>query len=341
MLCLIIIAHYIYQNTMTVPSEPLPAYAKIVRHSGSRLRLWWLDKVLRMVIKRKFRYDADIPFLRARQAALDLKTTRSDPQMRAQAIDCNGTAAEWITLPESRAEKVIFYIHGGAWMFKFPRLHHAMVAKWCRRLDARALMVDYRLAPEHPFPSALDDVWSAWQWLLTEGISPRSVIVAGDSAGGNLTLALLHRIKAAGGVMPACAVMLSPFVDFTLSSPSMVTNEKRDPMFSVAAMVGLRRHYLAPENMLSADASPLFADFGGLPPLFFQTSASEMLRDDSLRAAAAAHAAGVPVEVELWDKVPHVFQAFPELSHSAAALETIADFVERHANWTMPGSGTG
>jgi len=326
---------------MITPSDTLPAYARIIRHSGSWLRLWWLDKFLRMTIKRKFRYDADIPFLRGKQAALDLKVTRIDPQMRVQAIDCNGASAEWIMLPESRAEKVIFYIHGGAWMFKFPRLHHAMVANWSRRLQARALMVDYRLAPEHRFPAGLDDVWSSWQWLLAQGISAQDVIVAGDSAGGNLALALLHRIKATGGAIPACAVMLSPFVDFTLSSPSMVTNEKRDPMFSVAAMVGLRRHYLAPENMLATDASPLFADFSGLPPLFFQTSESEMLRDDSLRTAAAVHAAGVAVEVELWDKVPHVFQAFQELTHGAAALEHIVDFVGRHTTWSAPASGAG
>ena len=133
--------------------------------------------------------------------------------------------------------------------------------------------------------------------------------------------------------MPACAVMLSPFVDFTLSSPSMATNEKCDPMFSAAAMVGLRHHYLAPEQMLLPDASPLFGDFNGLPPLFFQSSESEMLRDDSLRAAARAHAAGVTVEVELWDNVPHVFQGFQALTHGKAALEHIADFIARHTRW--------
>ena len=326
---------------MTTPSPALPPYARHIRHAGSRFRLWWLDKVLRLVIKRSFRFDAESPVLRDKQASLDLKLTKVDPEMHAQAVDCNGTPAEWITVPGSRSTKVVFYIHGGAWMFKFPRLHHAMVASWCRRLKTRALMVDYRLAPEHRFPAGIADVWSAWQWFMDQGIPARDVIIAGDSAGGNLTLALLHRIKAAGGAMPACAVMLSPFVDFTLSSPSMVTNEKRDPMFTAAAMVGLRHHYLGPEEMFSPDASSLFADFAGLPPLLFQSSESEMLRDDSLRAAARAHAAGVTVEVELWDKVPHVFQGFQALTHGTAALENIAAFVTRHAQWEqVPAAST-
>ena len=318
---------------MTAPSAALPSYVRLVSHSGSWFRRWWLDKVLRISIKRNFRYDAEIQFLRDKQGALDLKLTRIDPDMRVQAIDCNGTPAEWITLPGSRNDKVILYIHGGAWMFKFPRLHHAMVASWCSRIRARALMVDYRLAPEERFPKGVDDVWAAWRWLMAQGIPTQDVIIAGDSAGGNLTLALLHRIKAAGQPMPACAIMLSPFVDFTLSSPSMVTNEKRDPMFTASAMVGLRQYYLTPEDMLSPDASPLFGDFTGLPPLFFQSSESEMLRDDSLRAAERAHAAGVSVEVELWANVPHVFQGFQALSHGKAALERIADFIARHTNW--------
>lgn len=318
---------------MSAPSATLPSYITLVSHAGSRFRLWWMDKLFRLAVKRAFKYDAEIQFLRDRQAALDLKMAKIDPEMQVRAIECNGTPAEWITLPESREDKVIFYIHGGAWMFKFPRLHHAMVASWCRRIRARALMVDYRLAPEFRFPTGVEDVWAAWQWLMAQGISTRDVIIGGDSAGGNLALALLHRIKAAGQPMPACAVMLSPFVDFTLSSPSMVTNEKRDPMFTTSAMVGLRHHYITPEEMLSPDASSLFGDFSGLPPLFFQSSESEMLRDDSLRAAERAHAAGVAVEVELWANVPHVFQGLQALSHGKTALERIADFVTRHTDW--------
>jgi len=122
---------------MSTPFAPLPCYVRLVSHAGSRFRLWWLDKLLRVAVKRAFKYDAEIPFLRDRQARLDLKLTRIDPEMKVEAIGCNGTPAEWITVPESRNGKVIFYIHGGAWMFKFPRLHHAMVASWCRRIRAR------------------------------------------------------------------------------------------------------------------------------------------------------------------------------------------------------------
>ena len=239
--------------------------------------------------------------------------------------------------PSADKLPVLLYFHGGGFTIGDLETHDGHCRRLASLAGVRVLAVDYRLAPEHPFPAGHDDALAATKWAFDHaddlGMDPKRIAVGGDSAGGNLTLALLHRIKAAGQPMPACAVMLSPFVDFTLSSPSLVTNQKRDPMFTPSAMVGLRHHYITPEDMLSPDASPLFGDFTGLPPLFFQSSESEMLRDDSLRAAERAHAAGVSVEVELWANVPHVFQGFQALSHGKAALERIADFIARHTNW--------
>ena len=195
-------------------------------------------------------------------------------------------------------------------------------------------MLDYRLAPEHRWPAAIDDCHAAYRWLLASGIQAQNIVVAGDSAGGNLSLALLHRIKAAGEPMPACAVLLSPFVDFTLSSPSLCTNELRDPIFTARGIVAVRSYYAEPEQFLEPSLSPLFGDYQSFPPLMFQASDSEMLHDESLRAAARAHAAGVEVRVELWQgQLPHVFQVFHKLPQTQAAVARILTFIRQHTRW--------
>ena len=323
-------------NNPALPALPVPeaidAQAPYVRHiapEGGRFALWKLDLVLRLAIKRTYKYGFDVQAYRRKQVELDRRLSKADPATRRTAVDCDGVPADWIDVPESRSEKVILYIHGGAWCLSFPSLHHNMVARLCRMAGARALLMEYRLAPEHRFPAAIDDCWTTWRWLLAQGVAARNIVIAGDSAGGNLALALLHRIKAKGDPMPACAVLMSPLVDFTLGSPSMLTNEKRDPMFTSARMIGLRHLYVSPEQMLHPEASPLFADFTGLPPLLFQSSESEVLRDESLRAAARAHASGVKVDVELWAGMPHVFQIFPALPQSQSGLRNIADFIRR------------
>jgi alpha/beta hydrolase fold/Protein of unknown function (DUF3417) len=175
---------------------------------------------------------------------------------------------------------------------------------------------------------------AAYRWLLAQGHDPRSIVVAGDSAGGNLALVTLQRIHAAGEPMPACAVLLSAGVDFTLSSRSMVTNEGSDPMFDLPALVAMRSFYAPPERYLDPGVSPLFGNFTGPPPLFFQVGSREILLDESTRAAARAQEAGVPVEVEIWENMGHVFQALP-LPQAQAAVEHIARFVETHAGWSV------
>jgi acetyl esterase/lipase len=227
---------------------------------------------------------------------------------------------------------VLLYIHGGAFVLRFPNLHAALAGRWCRRLGSRALLVDYRLAPEHPYPAALDDCVRAYRWLLEQNTDPGRIVIAGDSAGGNLVLATLHRLKAGGDPLPRCAVLLSPVVDFTLSSPSLFSNAARDPMFTFEKLAALRLFYAAPEQFLEPTVSPLFGDFTGFPPLLFHAGEIEMLRDESTRAAERAHAAGVTVEVEVWRDM-HVFHALP-LPQARPAEERIARFVERHAGWT-------
>ena len=288
--------------------------------------------MLRLTAKRMRFLDADIAELRARQAELDQKYGRLDPEARSTPVDCDGVAAEWIDIPGSRPDRVLLYLHGGAFMFRFPRTHPGMCARWCRRLNARALMVDYRLAPEHRFPAAPEDCHRAYRWLLGERTDPKNIVIAGDSAGANLALVTLHRIKMAGEPLPACAAMLSPVVDFTLSSRSLVSNEKRDPIFRLAALIALRELYASPEQFLDPSVSPLYADYAGFPPLLFQVGGIEVLRDEAIRAAERAHAAGVDVELEIWEDMAHVFQALA-LPQSDAANERIVRFIARHTGW--------
>ena len=310
---------------------PLPGYAKRIACPGGRWRRWWLHLMLRVTVKRIPVIDVDIERLRAQQAWFEARFARADPQTWRTPVDCGGVAAEWVDVPESRPERVLLYFHGGAFIFRFPSLHAGMVSAWCRRLGARALMVDYRLAPEDPFPAAPDDCHAAYRWLLAQGHDPRNIAFGGDSAGGNLVLATLHRIKAAGEPMPSCAVVLSPVVDFTMSSRSLLVNAKRDPMFALSGLIALRRFYAPTERFLDPTVSPLFGDFAGFPPLLIQVGDIEVLLDESTRVAARAHAAGVPVELEVWDRMGHVFQAIASLPQAEAAAVNIAGFIARHS----------
>jgi monoterpene epsilon-lactone hydrolase len=313
--------------------EPLPGYARVIDVRGGALRRWWLHTMLRLSIRRAPAIDADLERMRVRWGVMDARFGRIHAGAVRTPVDCDGVTAEWIEVPERRGNRVLLYFHGGAFLFRFPHLHAGMAADFCARIGARALMVDYRLAPEHPYPAAVDDCHAAYRWLLAQGVAARDIVLGGDSAGGNLVLTTLHRVKAAGEPMPACAVLLSPVVDFTLSSRSLVVNERRDPMFTLATMIALRSLYAPPERYLEPGVSPLFADFAGFPPLLFQAGGIEGLRDESLRAAARAQAAGVTVQVEVWARMGHVFQAVRSLPQAGAAAAHIADFIRRHAGW--------
>jgi epsilon-lactone hydrolase len=307
----------------------LPAYARRFTVPGGALRRRWLHTWLRLAVKRMPLLGADIAKLRAVNLSWDERLAHPEPGVTRTPVAGPGFRGEWLAVPESLPGRVLFYIHGGAFMFRFPELHAALAARLCRPLRARALMVDYRLAPEAPYPAAPDDCLAAYRWLVAGGQPPAGIVIGGDSAGGNLALVTLQRIRASGEPAAACAVLLSPVVDFTLSSRSLVTHERSDPMFRLSGLLAMRGYYTSPERYLDPGVSPLYGAFAGLPPLLFQVGGIEMLRDESVRAAAAAHAAGVAVELEIWEHMAHVFQALP-LPQAKAALERIGAFAARH-----------
>jgi len=293
-----------------------------------------VNALLRMMLRSPLRHDADIPALRRRYEEIDARHFPVAAGVQREKVDCNGVAAEWVSVPESRPDRVIFYVHGGSFAFRFPNSHASFAARLCRQLGARALIPDYRLAPEHPFPAAPDDCHAAYRWLMASGVSPSNVVFVGDSAGGNLALVTLWRALQAREPLPACAVLLSPGVDCTLSSPSMVDNAANDSMLRLGNLLVLRNRYVqSPHLLTSPEVSPLFADFTGYPPLLLQVGSSEILRDEAIRTAQKARDAGVDVELELWPDTPHVFQIVSFLPESALALEHIVRFVRARTGW--------
>jgi epsilon-lactone hydrolase len=295
-----------------------------------------LNALLRAAPLTGLRQDADLLAQRRRYEALDARHAPVMPGLLREAVLCDGVAAEWISVPESRVDRTLLYLHGGSFAFRFPNTHAAFAGRLCRLLGARALLPDYRLAPEHPYPAAPDDCHVAYRWLLARGCAPGNLVLVGDSAGGNLTLVTLHRARQASEPQPACAVLLSPAVDCTFDSHSMVDNQDLDPMFSLGDLLVLRRHYVpSPLLYTHPEVSPLFADFEGFAPLLLQAGSDEMLRDEAVRTAHKAHAAGVDVELELWPDTPHGFQVLPFLPESARALNHIAAFVAARTGWSL------
>ena len=297
--------------------------------------------MLRVTSHERLRQDVDLLALRRRYEALDVRHAPVVPGMVREAVQCDGVAAEWISVAESRPDRTLLYLHGGSFAFRFPNIHAAFAARMCRILGARALVPDYRLVPEYPFPAAPDDCHNVYRWLLASGCPPDSLVVMGDSAGGCQALVTLTRARRAHDPQPACAVLLSPAVDCTLDSHSMVDNEGRDPLFRLSDLLVLRRHYVpSPHLYTHPEVSPLFADFDGLAPLLLQVGSKEMLRDEAIRTTHKAHAAGVDVELELWSDMPHVFQVAPFIPESNRALRHIATFVATRTGWSLTTAGT-
>lgn len=222
----------------------------------------------------------------------------------------------------------LLYLHGGGYVIGSPDTHAGLVGELVRRAGIRATSLDYRLAPEHPFPAALDDGLAAYRALLDGGTDPAELVVAGDSAGGGLAISLLVAARAAGLPQPAAVAVLSPWTDLTLGGDSIRTLEAADPIFVAEDLADYAGHYLGDGDRAQPLASPLFADLTGLPPLLVQVGAHELLLDDAVRLAGRAGAGDVEVTLEVWPGVPHVFQHhYGRLDDADAALDRIAGFL--------------
>ena len=248
---------------------------------------------------------------------------------RCEPVIANGVACEWVTAPGARPDVVVLYLHGGGYCIGSVISHRGHASRMSSQCRARVLNVDYRLAPESPFPAALDDAAAAFHWLRAEGVAAARIVIAGDSAGGGLTLATLIALRDAGEPLPAAGVCISPWTDLAMSGESMITKDAVDPMCRRATLGPLAAAYLAGQDARTPLASPLYADSRGLPPLLLHVGTRETLLDDALRFAARATAAGVSVTCEAWPDMIHVWHMFaPLLREADAALEKIGAFVK-------------
>jgi monoterpene epsilon-lactone hydrolase len=265
-------------------------------------------------------------------------------QYGAEDAPLRGEWLEPLAAPKRPAPaRTILYLHGGGYYFCSPRSHRSLVFELARRTNARTFSLDYRLAPEHRFPAALDDSVAAYRRLLTAGTPAESIVIAGDSAGGGLALATLVALRDVGEVLPAGGLLFSPWTDLAATGATIRTNDGADPMFSGPAIGRAAGIYLGDAPATHPYASPVYACLHGLPPLFVQAGSTEVLLDDSRRVAERARAAGVPVQFEIWPNMPHVWQIFaPFIPESRKALDGAAAFVNQvtAASASQPSSET-
>ena len=223
-------------------------------------------------------------------------------------VDAGGVAGEWSNVPGSDASRVLLFFHGGGYCSGSIRSHRRMVSEAGRAAKVRTLAITYRLAPEHPYPAALDDAHSAWRFLRQAGIAAAHIAVGGDSAGGGLTAALIDRLKADGEELPGCAWLVSPWVDLTMSGSTITSKDAVDPLIHKGYLEELAGAYVpSAMNRTDPSVSPLFADLRGFPPCLIQIGSAETLLADATRFAAAAGAADVSVRLEIW---PHMIHAW-------------------------------
>jgi monoterpene epsilon-lactone hydrolase len=243
-------------------------------------------------------------------------------------VTAGGVPAHWLAAPAADTGRVLLFLHGGGYEFGSLRSDGELAARLGRASGMRVLFPEYRLAPEHPFPAAIDDVLAAWRWLRSDqGLSARSMAVAGDSAGGGLAVALLVATRDAGEAQPAAAVLMSPTVDLTSSGASMTERADQDPISTPALLRQLASGYLAGADPRTPLASPLFASLAGLPPLLVQVGTADVLLSDSERLAAAAADAGVDVSLHIGDGLPHVYPIMLGTPEAAEATEQTGTFL--------------
>jgi acetyl esterase/lipase len=248
--------------------------------------------------------------------------------LRVEKTTVAGLYAEWFRPKGAPHDKVLLYLHGGAYLIGSCQSHGQMVSHIARAAGVNALVPEYRLAPEHKFPAAIEDCVAVYRELLATGMKPENIVIAGDSAGGGLTVATLLTLRDAGDPLPAAAVLLSPFLDVTSSGESARTRADQDPWFRVSDMELVVQNYCGADELENPLVSPVFANVVGLPPMLIQVGDDEILLSDSTRIAEKLKAAGSKVELEIWPEMWHVFQLFiGKMPEARLAINKIAAYL--------------
>lgn len=243
----------------------------------------------------------------------------------------NGSVGEWIAAGEVATDRVLLFLHGGGYILKSPAMHRVLVGRLAEIAGCRAFMLDYRLAPEHPFPAALEDASAAYEGLLAQGIAPTKIVVAGDSAGGGLAVALLLHLRDRGLPLPAAAALLSPWLDCSVAGESIAAMQRQDPVLQARDLRQWGAFYTGSNDVRNPLISPLFASVQGLPPLLIHVGEHEILREEAVQFAANVRAAGGNAALKLWPGQLHDFQVFAGLvPEGKKSIAELGAFLQQH-----------
>lgn len=284
--------------------------------------------LLRHTVKKQFDNFDDVPAFRERMKNSTRFMPRVPDDVDVVATTVAGVPCEWISHLTSRQDRVLMYLHGGGYVFGGEGSHRDIGWRLARAARMRVLMVDYRLAPEHPFPAALEDATGCYRSLIGEGIAPQNIALGGDSAGGGLCVALLINLRNLGMPLPGSCVLLSPWTDLSMSGDTMGRNASLDPLLSESILEKMAGCYLGEHDRKAPLASPLFGDVSGLPAIYIQVGSREVLKSDAERLADKIREAGGEVMLEVWPGMFHVFQIFAaRVPEGRQAIEELAQFL--------------
>jgi epsilon-lactone hydrolase len=321
------------RSTLPTSDERIPALKPVRISLRSRLLTWLFRRLLRPLL----RWTVNGPYDRIARVQLQLasQVCRNSYGLPLDYAVVGRVPGHVVGQLTDTHKPAVLYLHGGAFIIPaVPDVHVRMLARMCRDLDAVGFMADYRLAPFNQFPAALDDCERAYRALLDLGFSPSRIALAGESAGGNLVLGVLQRIRKAGLPMPACAVPISPATEMGRlhAPPSRAIKRKSDPLLPIDALQRVDDMYAKGWDASDPELSPLYADLTGFPPLYLLASDSEVLLDDTVLLARRAREAGIPVKLEVWPVLPHAFPLFERfMPEVAEARRDITAFIRQHA----------
>ena len=284
---------------------------------------------LRRTVKKTMSNFVDPISVRARFSSSPKKLSA---EVMSERVESGGVSGSWLWKKNADTSKIVLYLHGGGYVFGGYGSHGEIASEMADLVGGRALLLEYRLAPEHPFPAAFEDALSSYQWLLDKGYEPEDIFLAGDSAGGGLAVSLLLALKKNGLPLPKAVCLFSPWVDLTCAAASIDSNALSDCMLSPGALERFRKHYLGDADPFDERASPIFGDLSGLPPTYVAVGDEEILLDDSKELVNKIRSFGGIAELSIWHKMPHVFPILSSvIPEGRLALKEFASFKDAHA----------
>jgi monoterpene epsilon-lactone hydrolase len=266
--------------------------------------------------------------LAGRMLKQSMRRVSLDPSIKRKSVSADGVPCEWLIPQENLSDRVLLYLHGGGFVYGLTPQHLQLSAYLGQKIGARVLMVDYRLAPNYPFPAALDDCVKAYKWLNNNGFSARNIVIAGDSAGGNFAITSMIKLRDEGIPLPAAAACLSPVAD--LSKKPASDHDIKDPLLPKKAMKLYTEAYLQGNDPRNPLISPVFGDLTGFPPLLVHAGEDEVLCNDAVRLVEQAKNCGVDAHLEIYSRMWHVWQIFFELPQAKQSLDEIGQFLRLH-----------